>query len=110
MLTKYSIVCQVSGAEPYTVGPYSGADLSRVLGITQADMPDGYYAWIQECGEVAITVSGKIQYAYADFSPNASKFHLSGESSGNSGQKTSQNQGLKTRQCEEWACLSGFGD
>ena len=81
MLTKYSIVCQVSGAEPYTVCPYSGTDLSQVLGITQADMPDGHYGWIQECGEVAITVSGQIQSAYADFSPNAAKRHLSEESS-----------------------------
>jgi len=81
MLTKYSIVCQVSGAEPYTVCPYSGTDLSQVLGITQADMPDGHYGWIQECGEVAITVSGQIQSAYADFSPNAAKRRLSEESS-----------------------------
>jgi hypothetical protein len=29
---------------------------------------------------------------------------------GNSGQKTGQNQGLKTRQCDEWACLSDIGD
>ncbi len=81
MLTKYSIVCQVPGAEPYTTHPYSGTDLSQVLGITQADMPDGYYGWIQECGEVVIRVSGQIQSAYADFSPNAAKRHLSEESS-----------------------------
>ncbi len=29
---------------------------------------------------------------------------------GNSGLKTGQNQGSKTRQCDEWAYLSGIGD
>ena len=81
MLTQYSIVCQVPGAAPYTVCPYSGTDLSQVLGITQADMPDGYYGWIQECGEVVIRGTGQMQSAYADFSPNAAKRHLSEESS-----------------------------
>jgi hypothetical protein len=60
---------------------YSGTDLSQVLGITQADMPDGYYGWIQECGEVAVRVSGQIQPAYADFGPNDAKLRLSKESS-----------------------------
>jgi len=53
-------------------------------------MPDGYYGWIQECGEVAVKVSGQIQPAYADFSPNAAKRHLSEESS----------KGLKNRPAE----------
>ncbi len=44
-------------------------------------MPDGYYGWIQECGEAVIRVSGQIQPAYADFRPNAAKRHLSEESS-----------------------------
>ena len=60
---------------------YSGKDLSQVIGISQADMPDGYYGWIQECGEAVIRVSGQIQPAYADFRPNAAKRHLSEESS-----------------------------
>ena len=81
MLTQYSIVCQVPGAVRYTVCPYSGTDLSQVLGITQADMPDGYYAWIQECGEVIIRGTGQMQSAYADFSPNAAKHRLREESS-----------------------------
>ena len=81
MLTQYSIVCQVPGTAPYTVCPYSGTDLSQVLGITQADMPDGYYGWIQECGEVVIRGTGQMQSAYADFSPNAAKRHLSEEPS-----------------------------
>ena len=80
MLTKYSIVCQVPDAEPYTICAYSGTDLSQILGITQADMPEGHYGWIQECGEVAVRVGGQIQSAYADFSPNTAKLHLSEES------------------------------
>ncbi|HET6441579.1 MAG TPA: hypothetical protein VFH53_04310 [Phycisphaerae bacterium] len=82
ILTKYSIVSQTPGAKPYEeLCAYSGTDLSQVLGITQADMPDGYYGWIQECGDAVIRVSGQIQPAYADFRPNAVKRHLSEESS-----------------------------
>ncbi|MCJ7674663.1 MAG: hypothetical protein MUO33_05865, partial [Sedimentisphaerales bacterium] len=44
-------------------------------------MPEGSYEWIQECGEMAVRVSGQTQAAYADFSPNAAKLHLSDESS-----------------------------
>jgi len=44
-------------------------------------MPEGSYGWIQECGEVAVRVSGQTQAAYADFRPNAAKRHLSEESS-----------------------------
>ncbi len=80
MLTQYSIVCQIPGADPYTVCPYSGTDLSQVLGITQTDLPEGHYGWIQECGEAVVRVGGKIQSAYADFSPNAAKRKLSEES------------------------------
>lgn len=76
MLTKYSIVCQVPGAAPYTVCPYSGTDLSQVLGITQANMPKGHYGWIQECGEVFVSVGGQTQAAYVDFSPNAAKLRM----------------------------------
>jgi hypothetical protein len=74
MITQYSIVCQVPGAEPYTFCAYSGEDLSEVLGITQANMPAGYYGWIQESG--VCKVSGHTQSAYADFRPNAAKHHL----------------------------------
>jgi hypothetical protein len=42
-------------------------------------MPDGYYGWIQECGEAVIRVSGQIQPAYADFRPNEAKLRLSEE-------------------------------
>jgi hypothetical protein len=61
---------------------YSGTDLSQVLAISQAkDMPDGYYGWMLEYGEVAVRVSGQIQPAYADFRPNDAKLRLSEESS-----------------------------
>ena len=43
-------------------------------------MPDGYYGWFQECGEVAVRVGGQIQPAYADFRPNDAKLRLSKES------------------------------
>jgi hypothetical protein len=76
MLTQYSIVCQVPGAEPYTVCAYSGTDLSQVLGIIPVDVPEGHFAWIQERGEVLVKVNGQTQIAYADFSPNAAKLHL----------------------------------
>jgi hypothetical protein len=80
ILTQYSIVCQVPGADPYTICAYSGVDLSQVLGITQADsMHEGSYGWIQECGEAFVRVSGQTQAAYADFRPNAAKRHLSDE-------------------------------
>ena len=84
MLTQYSIVCQVPDADPYTVSAYSGTDLSQVLGITQANMPEGYYGWIQECGEVFISGTSQKKPAYVDFSPNAAKLHLSEEISKNS--------------------------
>lgn len=79
ILAKYTIVCQAPGAEPYTVCAYSGTDLSQVLGITQADMPDGYYGWFQQCGKAFVKVSGQTKPAYADFSPNDAKLHLSAE-------------------------------
>jgi hypothetical protein len=79
ILTQYSLVCQVPGAEPYTICPYNGADLSQVLGITQANLPEGHYGWIQECGEAFVSVSGQTRPAYADFRPNAAKHHLSEE-------------------------------
>ena len=80
ILTQYSIVCQAPVAEPYTICAYSGTDLSQVLGITQASMPDGYYGWIQECGEAVVRVSGQTQAAYVDFRPNAAKRNLDAES------------------------------
>jgi hypothetical protein len=76
ILRQYSIVCQVPGAEPYTMCAYNGADLSQVLGITQANLPDGHYGWIQECGEAFVSVCGQAQAAYADFSPNRAKREL----------------------------------
>ena len=76
IITEYSIVCQVPGAEPYTFCVYSGTDLSQVLGITQANMHEGYYGWIQECGEALVSVSGQTQPAYANFRPNAAKHQL----------------------------------
>ena len=60
---------------------YSGTNLSQVLGINQASMPNGYYGWIQERGDAIVRVSGQTQPAYADFRPNAAKRHLSEESS-----------------------------
>ena len=79
VITQYSIVCQVPGADPYTFCAYSGDDLSQVLGITQANMHEGYYGWIQECGEALVNVSGQTQPAYADFRPNAAKRDLKEE-------------------------------
>jgi hypothetical protein len=61
---------------------YSGTDLSKVVGISQADnMPDGYYGWMQICGNGYVVVSGQKQPAYADFRPNAAKRRLDEESS-----------------------------
>jgi hypothetical protein len=76
IISQYSIICQVPGATPYTVCAYNGIDLSQVLGITQANLPEGHYGWIQECGEAIVSVSGQTQPAYADFRPNAAKRHL----------------------------------
>jgi hypothetical protein len=70
---------------------YSGTDLSHVLGISQADsMPDGYYGWMQLCGNACVMVSGQAQPAYVDFRPNDAKLCLSEESS-----KDSQNHPAK---------------
>ncbi len=79
ILTQYSIVCQAPGAEPYTICAYSGTDLSQVLGITQTNLPEGHYGWIQECGEAFVSVSGQTQAAYADFRPNTAKHQLKEE-------------------------------
>ena len=75
ILTQYSIVCQVPGAEPYTIRAYNGVDLSQILGITQASLDVGNYGWIQECGEAFVRVSGQSKAAYADFRPNAVKYY-----------------------------------
>lgn len=42
-------------------------------------MPDGYYGWIQECGEAFVKVMGQTKAAYVDFRPNVAKRHLSEE-------------------------------
>lgn len=94
ILTQYSIVCQVPGAEAYIICAYNGADLSQVLGITQANLPDGYYGWIQECGEAFVSVSGQTQAAYADFRPNTAKRELREELS-----KSSQEQNAEQPPC-----------
>ena len=60
---------------------YSGTDLSQVVGISQADMPDNYYGWMQICGDAYVMVSGQTQPAYIDFRPNDAKFRLNEESS-----------------------------
>ena len=62
--------------------------MSQVLGITQANLPEGHYGWIQECGEALVSVSGQTQATYADFRPNAAKRDLKEELS-----KRSQEQG-----------------
>jgi len=72
ILKQYTIVCQVPDAEAYTICAYSGTDLSKVLGITQAkSLNVGNYGWIQICGEVK--VKGRRQTAYIDVSPNNPK-------------------------------------
>lgn len=76
ILEQYSIVCQAPDTEPYTICAYNGVDLTQVLGISQANLPEGHYGWIQECGEVLVKVNGQTQIAYADFRPNAAKRHL----------------------------------
>ena len=76
ILTQYSIVYQVPGADPYTICAYNGEDLTQVLGITQANLHEGYYGWIQECGEAFVSVGGQTQAAYADFRPNTAKHEL----------------------------------
>jgi hypothetical protein len=79
ILSQYSVVCQAEGAVPYTVCAYSGTDLSQVLGITQATMPEGTYGWIQVCGEGFVRVRGQTQAIYVDFRPNATKLNLKKE-------------------------------
>jgi hypothetical protein len=77
ILAQYSIVCQALGEHPYTVCAYSGTDLSKILGITQARaMPPGTYGWIQECGAALIRVGGQTRPAYADFRPNAARLGI----------------------------------
>ena len=63
----------------YTICAYNGTDLSQVLGITQANLPEGHYGWIQECGEVSVKVGKQTQFAFADFRPNSAKHHISEE-------------------------------
>jgi hypothetical protein len=53
-------------------------------------MPDGYYGWIQECGEAVIRVSGQIQPVYADFRPNVAKRNLSEELSKDSQERPAE--------------------
>lgn len=62
---------------------YSGTDLSKALGISQVDLPDNYYSWMQISGNGNIIVSGQTQPAYADFRPNDAKIRLSEESKKN---------------------------
>jgi hypothetical protein len=83
MLTQYSLVCQMPGAELFMICAYSGTDLSQVLGITMADnMPEGHYGWILECGQGHVQVCGQGQPAYVDFRPNGAKFRASKVSEG----------------------------
>ncbi len=58
-------------------------------------MPEGYYGWIQECGEAVVgeatlRVSGQTKAVYADFRPNAAKFRLGGESSKSSKERPAE--------------------
>jgi hypothetical protein len=53
-------------------------------------MPEGYYGWIQECGEAVVRVTGQTKAAYADFRPNAAKRHLSEESSKGSQERSAE--------------------
>ena len=92
ILTQYSIVCQVPGAEPYTICAYNGADLNQVLGITQASLHEGNYGWIQECGEAFVSVRGQTQAVYVDFRPNAAKRHLREELSEGSQEQVAELQ------------------
>ena len=53
-------------------------------------MPEGYYGWIQESGEVVIRGTSQEKSAYADFSPNAAKRHLSEEISKDSQERPAE--------------------
>jgi hypothetical protein len=74
---------------------YSGTDLRQVLGITQVNLPEGHYGWIQESGEVSVIVGGQVQAAYADFSPNSAMYHLSKELSNGSQEQPTETLGDK---------------
>ncbi len=109
VITQYSIVYQVPGAEPYTFCAYNGEDLSQVLGITQASMPEGHYGWILECGEVLVNAGSETQAAYADFRPNSTKHHLEELSKGPQEQLAelpSGAMGAKTLAHDMWGRLS----
>ena len=79
ILTRYSIVCQSPGAASYTICAYSGTDLTQVLGIIQANLHEGNYGWVQECGEAFVSVSGQTQVTYVDFRPNSARIYLKEE-------------------------------
>jgi hypothetical protein len=73
------------------VRAYSGTDLSQVLGINQANMPDDYYGWIQEYGDAVVRVRGQTKAAYADFRPNVAKRQLDEElSKGSQEERTAE--------------------
>jgi len=64
--------------------------LTQVIGITQANLPEGHYGWIQECGEVLVNTGGQTQAAYADFRPNSAKRHLTEELSKPTQERTAE--------------------
>jgi len=76
ILSQYSLVCQIADTQPYTIRPYNGTDLSRVIGIAQADLAPDYYGWVQEFGEALVRVGGQPQPSYVDFRPNAARQEL----------------------------------
>lgn len=64
--------------------------MTQVIGITQANLPEGHYGWIQECGEVLVNTGGQTQAAYADFRPNSAKRHLTEELSKPTQERTAE--------------------
>lgn len=89
MLKQYSLVCQAPGNEPYIICAYSGTDLSKVIGISQAkSMPENTYGWIQLNGNGYVAVSGETQSAFVDFRPNEIKLEMSGKWPKNTEKKT----------------------
>lgn len=84
-LEQYSIVCQDPSGEPWTICAYTGDDLSKVIGVTQANrMPSGTYGWIQVVGEVPVI--GDAEHVYLDLRPNTVEHEKQG---GNQSSETS---------------------
>lgn len=80
-LDGYSIVCQAPGQAPGAMCAYTGTDLRQVLSVSlAATMPEGYYGWMQQTGELRVRVGDQTQVAFADFGPNWAMLQLASSS------------------------------